>query len=342
MNKKKIMLKYVLHFVGIFFCLGTISAFGDSEREKAILILMDFYERLQMIQLREYPESQNEGINPELEIETFRVQNWDEKKVFPFLQELNSLIHQNEFAIQDQKSPEFVRLKSSLQNIVDHKQLDLAYKKIYERTLINPYSLRFSIRGVFLGYVGFSLYIVTSFFQSILESHSGVDLFFGKSTISGFLGFSMATILISLALEIEEFKNQVAYDLQFLESTAKRAVGQLMRKGDTKKDMKLIKSIGNGLKIPHLDEILAKVIGYRLITFPCYNEFDECTVCYDEMVGVRNMVSTTCGHKFHWNCFVQLVQVFNRCPFCCLGSLECAASEEMFRELESYLKLNTS
>lgn len=331
------MFKNALRFVVILFYLGVNSVFGANEREESILILMDFYQRLQSIQFQESLDSTDKQINPELEIEIFKAKNRDEKKVFSFLKDLHSLIYENEFSVQGQRSPEFLSLRSSLQNFASHNQSNVIHEKIYQKMLANPRPLRLSIRAALIGYFAFSLYNLIPIFESILNSPSGDELFFGKTTMHGLLWVFLATAFLATALEQEKFKKQVSIDLQFLESKAKLSIDLFQTKKQTKKEMKLIKSIENRLEIPHLDQILAKVIGYRLVAFPCYNEFDECVICYNQMVGVKNMISTVCGHKFHKECFNRLVQFFDRCPFSCDGSLKYAVSEEFFEELKDGL-----
>ena len=46
-------------------------------------------------------------------------------------------------------------------------------------------------------------------------------------------------------------------------------------------------------------------------------KINECPICYENIEGLQNTVTTSCGHSFHCSCLVQNVTKGNiGCPMC--------------------------
>jgi hypothetical protein len=78
------------------------------------------------------------------------------------------------------------------------------------------------------------------------------------------------------------------------------------------------------LGIRHLDEIISKVVGIRVLVHPCSNEFDNCPICFEDFQGFENTVATSCcNKKFDQEClevWFRASTALGRaqiCPNCC-------------------------
>jgi hypothetical protein len=112
---------------------------------------------------------------------------------------------------------------------------------------------------------------------------------------------------------------------QFIKSYFKKSNPQLLN-DPLLKDV--FNQVEEELGIRQMDQIIAKVVGMRVVMWPCSNEFEHCPICLEDFVGFESTVATECcSTKFDQVClqgWFKSLESENQAPACpyCRGAMD--------------------